>query len=175
MGFSRKIKENIILSIIEKKTKKKHNRSSFCNLKKAKMVGILFDLNNIYNFETVNKFKEELTKKGKSVKVLAKINSIKIPDTKFDKHLALYMNNDIKVNALSTNESINKFIEQPLDLLLVLNDDSSLATKYIVNLSKAHCKIGALESCYNVLDFVIEMPESTTIDKLITEIKKHIT
>ncbi len=174
MEFIKNIKNTITYSSTEKKAEKVFRKKSFFNLKTAKNIGILFDLKNVSNFETVNKFKQELIRQNKKVEVMAWINSNKIPDTKLKQHLTLYINRDIKTKGISANEPINNFISTPFDLLLVLNDSNSLATHYIVNLSKARCKVGALKDCYKALDFIIEMPESATIEKLITEIKKYI-
>ncbi len=173
MELLKKIKENIVLAIINGKTKKQQNKKSFYSLKTAENIGILFDSNNIYNFEAVSRFKEELADQGKSVQLLGYSNSKKAETE--EKDFLLFHNSDIKISTESINKELNTFLAQPFDLLLVLNNESSLAARYAVNLSNAHCKIGALKSCYNALDFIIEMPEPASIDKLITEIKKYIT
>ncbi len=174
MEFIKNIRNSIAYTTIEKKAEKLSRQQSFFSLKTAQNIGILFDLNKVSNFETVNKFKKELVTQNKKVEVMAWINSNKIPDTKLKQHLTLYINRDIKTKGVSTNETINNFISTPFDLLLVLNDTNSLATHYIVSLSKASCKVGALKNCHKALDFIIEMPKSATIEKLIQEIKKYI-
>ncbi len=167
----KKIKEKITHSMISRKARKISKGAYFLDLRTAKNIAILFDLNKNSNFETINQFKTCLANKGKSIQLLGYNNSKKLEHNYND--IIVYSNDDIKMNAKSTNKALNELMLQPIDLLLVLNNNNSLATHYVISLSQAHCKIGALKDFYQNLDFFIEMLPYET-DKLIKEIKKYI-
>jgi hypothetical protein len=175
MSFIQNIKQQFTNRIIKGKLNKNPRKKEFHNLESAKTIGILFDTLDDKNYPTVKKFSEDLSKKGYKVKSVGWIDANELPDFGVAQKIIFYTNKDVKWTGEPIIEELNEFMNTRFDLLFILSDSNHKSFRYIAELSKASCKVGALSEQSDRLDLMIDQGKNKSIDKLIKESLNYLT
>ena len=147
-----------------------------CNIKEAKSIGILFNATHQISFEIVKAFVKDLSAKNKSIDILGYVDSKQLIDhylyrKGFDFFTQSQLNWYYKPNA----PNVEKFIEEPYDLLIDLSLEDPFPIQYIVSCSQAKFKVGRYYEGQESLDFMIDMEkEKEAMDKIQEELDKDV-
>jgi len=147
------------------------------NLATAKTIGILYPLRDIADYNIVAEFVGSLQHDHKEVKALGFVdnkNLIKrfLPKLSYD----FLSWNDLNWFYKPLSMKVRDFISQEFDLLIDLCLQDMLTMKYIVGLSRAHCKVGRYnEKNRTLLDLMIDPHPLVSLNEYISQISHYLT
>ncbi|MFH1161359.1 MAG: hypothetical protein V1733_10495 [bacterium] len=147
------------------------------SLSSAKSVGILYPLYVIPDYNEVAEFVSSLQHQHKEVKALGFVdnkNLIKrfLPKLSYD----FFSWNDLNWFYKPLNTKVKDFISQEFDLLIDLCLQDILAMKYIMGLSKAHCRVGRYnERNRTFLDLMIDPQPMISLREYIAQVRHYLT
>lgn len=151
MGFLNETRAKVHGYFLKKELKTHRQDHYSMDLKSAKSVGLLLDATELAGREVVLKFSEELKKQGKEVKLLAYFGgNPKVANFAFTH----FTKKDLDWALRPKSQDIQKFINQPFDILINLTPHGSLPLEYIAAFSKAKFRVGPSTDktyCYELM------------------------
>ncbi len=167
MIFLKKIRGRIAKVLMCRQKKLLHREIKTINLNQAKSIGIVFDTSNKNNYDEVKFFVKQNFQKEKNVQIIGFIpEKVKQHNYISDKNYLFYSIKECSFFMKPQKEEILNFVDEKLDLLLVLTTHYYQAIHWIVSLSKAGLKAGGLGPYQDDLDFMIELKEPSVTDLL---------
>ncbi len=147
------------------------------NLKEARSVGILYTLDDVPDYEVVEKFVSELQHDHKEVKALGFVTNKNLitrflPKLSYDfisrKDLTWYMK--------PVHTTVKDFIDKEFDILINLCAVDFFPFHYISGLSNAFCRVGYY-SDHNLAfyDLMIEHRQGIPVAEYIEQIRHYLT
>jgi len=173
----RKIRSLIGLHYFRKEVGKTGRERKLTNLRDAKKIGILYNLDDVPDYEVVAEFVTQLQHDRKEVRALGYVKNKNLvsrflPKLSYDFFSVRDMNWFYK----PVKDKVMDFIQKDFDLLIDLDMKDSLPLKYISGLSMSMCRIGRYSehstSCY---DFMIDVKSSTPVTEFIRQITHYLT
>jgi hypothetical protein len=173
----RKIRSLIGLHYFRKELKKTGRDRKLTNLRDAKKIGIIYNLDNVPDYDVVAEFVTQLQHDRKEVKALGYVKNKNLisrflPKLSYDFFSVKDMNWFYK----PVKDKVMDFIQKDFDLLIDLDMKDSLPLKYISGLSMSMCRIGRYSegstSCY---DFMLDVNPSTPVTEFIRQITHYLT
>jgi hypothetical protein len=173
----RKIRSLIGRYYFRKEIVKTGRDRKLTNLKDAKRIGILYNLDEVPDYDVVAEFVTQLQHDRKEVKALGYVKNKNLisrflPKLSYD----FFSGRDINWFYKPVKEKVMDFIEKDFDLLIDLDMKDSLPLKYISGLSMSMCRIGRYSeesaSCY---DFMLDVNSSTPVKEFIKQITHYLT
>jgi hypothetical protein len=146
------------------------------NLRNARQIGILYELNEPSDYDTVAAFVAALQQDHKEVKALGfvrnrNLESRFLPKLSFD----FFSRKDLNWFNMPGHLKVRDFINKSFDLLIDLSLNENLPLKYISGLSVAKCRIGRFDErnkdCY---DLMIQA-DGTTLSDFIKQVTHYLT
>jgi hypothetical protein len=134
------------------------------SFEKANHIGMLISSTSLKDAGSVNEFASRLIKEGKKVTAICFISGKK--SFHFDFPCFYFSWEDIDWKGRFKREIIHSFIKTPFDYLYSINIFPILLFKYILNKSKAGCRVGLFEE-NAPLDLMIMIPEDQDLSFLI--------
>ncbi len=167
------MKKRIAQFIIKNLTSKDKRHRQVVNWNQAKLVGILFYADSEPVIHRVNQFARDLNDQGISTEICGYVNRKELLDfhRKFE-GIKFFSNKTVTWYGRPKDFSVNKFIAREFSILIDLNLQERLTTKYITGRSQAHFKVGS--SANSMVDLMIAMEEKGDVDQLIIEIQKYV-
>ena len=130
-------------TIIPYKTKallrKSNSPRRSMNFRQVKLVGILFTMNNLDEYEAIRQFESKLKKEGKEVVVLCYLPK---NVENFDFHYDIFSNKDFNFWGNPEAGNLQAFISKPFDLLICLDRTPNLYLEFLLAASKQGLRIG---------------------------------
>lgn len=137
------------------------------NLKDIKSAGIIFEAGSGENINLVKQFIKELKTFGISTKALGYIDdNRKNIDLIGDSTFSYVSKDEYSFFYNTKDESINSFIQQSFDLLIVYCENDFFPLRHIGALSVAELKVGEKGICDNIMDIMIELPDNKGLPEL---------
>lgn len=172
----RKIRTIVGEKILRKKLRTQKRSRCIYDFHRAQLVGVLFKVNTINEFQLIKDFLHYLRELDNKVIALCYIDSKKIPDYYLlVKGFNFFTRKSVNFFYIPRHPMVNDFIEQPFDMLIDLTIDDIFTIKYIGILSKAKYKVGMrqkrMEKHY---DLMIDIEKNRSIANLIESIKHYI-
>ena len=173
----RKIRSLIGLHYFRKEVEKTGRDRKLTNLKDAKKIGILYNLDNVPDYDVVAEFVTQLQHDRKEVKALGYVKNKNLisrflPKLSYD----FFSVRDINWFYKPVKDKVMDFIQKDFDLLIDLDMKDSLPLKYISVLSNSMCRIGRYSegstSCY---DLMIDVKSTTPVTEFIRQITHYLT
>ena len=173
----RKIRSLIGLHYFRKEVEKTGRDRKLTNLKDAKKIGILYNLDNVPDYDVVAEFVTQLQHDRKEVKALGYVKNKNLisrflPKLSYD----FFSVRDINWFYKPVKDKVMDFIQKDFDLLIDLDMKDSLPLKYISGLSMSMCRIGRYSednaSCY---DLMLDVNPSTPVNEFIRQITHYLT
>ena len=147
------------------------------NLREAKKIGILYNLDDVPDYEIISEFVTQLQHDRKEVKALGYVKN-KVLVSRFLPKLSydFFSSKDMNWFYRPVNEKLKDFIHKDFDLLIDLDTRDTLPLKYISGLSRSLCRIGrysvAHASCF---DLMIDVNPTTPVTEFINQITHYLT
>jgi len=170
-----KIKISLGRNHLKSRLKNFRRKTQFYNFDSAKTAGILFCCTDEKSFDAIREFAAFLKSNNVTVTALGYYPGKTIPD-KFLLHsnINFFSNNDLNWYYKPKNTSLNKFINQKIDLFFDLSINNYFPVDFVSLLSNASFKVG-MEKKDNVdFDLMINIDKNKTIPYLIEQIKHYL-
>jgi len=187
--FLTRIKQNIILEstdslgskigryFFKKDIARVHRSTKMLNLQDAKNIGVIYDASSETDYTVVCDFVKSLQDKSKNVKALGFVNFKEVPHYCFPKlSFDYFTKKNLNWYKKPDNKAIQDFIKIEFDILFDLNIHTIFPLLYITSNSFSTYKIGRFSENYKQLyDFMIEVPNETSIKEFIEHITHYST
>jgi hypothetical protein len=173
----RKIRSLIGLHYFKKELELTSRNRKLVNLRDAKKIGILYNLNDVPDYDVVAEFVTQLQHERKEVKALGFVKNRNLvsrflPKLSYD----FFSMKDINWFYKPVKQKVMDFIQKDFDLLIDLDMKDSLPLKYISGLSMSMCRIGRYsEASIPCYDLMLNVGSSTSIPEFIKQITHYLT
>lgn len=141
------------------------------DFQQAKTIGILFDATDLAQREVILKYAKTLEKQAKKVKLLGYLNDKQCQENLTFPH---YSNKEISWKLEPQSESIQQFLQTPLDILMVLNTQTNIQFEYISTLAKANLRVGAFTDNIYAYDFMVDTSAKKNLKDFILLVEKYL-
>ncbi len=143
-------------------------------LSEIQKVGIFFDASSEKQRKAVKAFIKELNELKITTSALGFFNTHK-PEENFISDRKLYFSSlkDFSFFFLPKSEEVREFTEQSPDALFVFAAGEAFPASAVVNLSRAHLKVGYSGLFGNALDLTFEISDAAP-EGLIEQIKRYL-
>ena len=161
---------------LREKLDKTHKNRKITNLKEARKIGILYNLDDVPDYEIIAEFVAQLQHDHKEVKALGFVrNKILIsrflPKLSFD----FFSVRDLTWFYKPVHSKVKDFIEKEFDILLDLSLKDTLPFKFISALSLAHCRVGRFsESNRDCYDIMLDIGKDMSLNDYILQIVHYL-
>lgn len=172
-----KIRSSIGNYYFRKELEKTARSRKLTNLRVARHIGLLYELNEPEDYDVIAAFVASLQQDHKEVKALGFVRN-RILENRFLPKLAFdfFSEKDLNWHYKPGNLKVTDFISTDFDLLIDLSLAENLPLRYIAGLSAAKCRIGPLEEkhkeCY---DLMLGVRKGATLKNHIEEITHYLT
>jgi len=172
----RTLKENIGYYFLEKKIGKIKRNPVFLNLKDAKSIAIVANMDTVEKYKIISKFVDSLKQEGKTVFVLALVKN-----EEFQKFFAkgtsilFFSKKNTTWYGKPRNIKYKEFIDNQFDILIDVSMTQIITMQYIVGLSKAKFKVGKFYEKRSYADFMITLKPEDKLSFFIDQIKHYLT
>ncbi len=172
----RKLRENIGYYLLEKKAKKIKRNLAFLNLKDARTVVVIANIDDSEKYKVISKFVEWLRQQGKTVFVLALVKNEEFKKF-FDRssNILFFSKKNISWYGKPRNIKYEEFINKPFDMLIDTSLTQIISIQYMVALSKSRFKVGKFYERRVYSDFMVNLKESDNLSFFIEQIKHYLT
>lgn len=142
------------------------------NLTTARSVGIVFNIYSQSTLEEVLNLKKYFEGQNISVQALGYVPEKETPQY-YTMHNRVNVIDKSHVNWYGKPESaiVDSFTSTEFDILIDLNFDETMPMRWIVSLSKAKFRVGALNYFNNPFDLIITVDKSKGLNYLIEQMK----
>jgi hypothetical protein len=173
----RRIRSLIGNHYFRKELEKTGRSRKLTNLKDARKIGILYNLDDVPDYDIVSEFVTQLQHDRKEVKALGYVKNKNLvsrflPKLSYD----FFSTRDMNWFYRPAKEKVTDFIQKDFDLLIDLDLKDSLPLKYICGLSMSLCRVGRFSeentSCY---DLMLDVNPSTPLNEFIRQITHYLT
>ena len=147
------------------------------NIANAKVIGIVYPLHDIPDYEQVEKLVATLQHEHKEVHALGFVQhknliSRFLPKLSYD----FFSFNNLNWFYKPVNEKVRDFISSEFDLLIDLTLQENLPIKFVVGLSRARCKVGCFsEENARYYDLMIKTQSMISLREFITQVQHYLT
>lgn len=167
MGFLNKTRTKIHDYLLGKELQNHQQTHFSMDLNAAKSIGLLLDATDLADREVVLKFAESLRKQDKEVKLLAYFSgSAKVANFIFTH----FTQKDLDWALRPKNRDVQKFINQPFDILINLTPHGSLPLEYIAAFSKAKFRVGPSTDKTYCYELMIDSPAKKDLQSFIQQV-----
>jgi hypothetical protein len=165
------------LYYFQKELKKTNRERKLTNLRDAKKIGILYNLDNVPDYDVIAEFVTQLQHDRKEVKALGYVENKDLinrflPKLSYD----FFSMKDTNWFYKPVKQKLMDFIHKDFDLLIDLDMKDSLPLKYISGLSMSMCRIGRYsESSISCYDIMLDVNSATPVTEFIKQITHYLT
>jgi hypothetical protein len=153
------------------KTQKIHRKS--VGFAQSKKIGILAYWEQFsQNSSTLTNFIQQFTKEGKLVETILFVNDpLQVPNID---GVSIFSYQDLSLFGDWQNDKLFSFIHQPFDYLFCLNSPLIPPIINLLNMSKAHCRVGVHDAKHEkCFELMIRANEGEKIEKIAEQMIKY--
>ncbi len=168
MSFLNDIKKRVFNRSLEQQGKLNRMDRKFVGFEKAQSIGLLFDATDLNQREIVFQYADQLSKKGKRVRLLGFFDS-KLEDPNFT--FKYFNRKQLDWAGRPHGEQVQEFVQQPFDLLLNLDTQPKPPAEYVCAQSKAHLRIGPVTNHTFCYELMIDISGSNNLHTFIQQME----
>jgi len=158
----------------QKSTRVKRQKKLF-DFASAKFVGVLCSPQDELNTLLLKEFLYFLSKKGIQYSVFGYFDQKNIPENfLYWKGTDFITRNDVNFFFIPKNQIVDKFINEPFDMLINCCIDHYFPVEYIAQLSKASCKVGIARDDKYTYDLMIDIQKNRKIEYFLNNLEKYL-
>lgn len=136
----------------------------------SKHMGILYTAEDLKKHDSIKKLKKSLERDGKKVEVLSFLPK----DTQnFEFRFNFFTAKHLNMWGKITSKDVAAFADRSFDYLFYVDFESTSILRYILAMSKAHCRIGNFEEVNRPFCELMVAPELTSYNSLVDEMYKY--
>ena len=141
----------------------------------AKYVGVLCSPQDELSTSHLKDFLYHLTQKGIQYSVFGYFDGKDIPENfLYWKGLDFITRKDLNFFSIPKNPVVDKFINEPFDMLINCTITRYFPVEYISQLSVAKCKVGIMREGDLSYDLMIDIQKERTIEYFLKNIEKYL-
>lgn len=163
--------------IIDKRKKEvcKHRKAKVTNFQAAKTAGVLFNVTDDADFNTIKHFLNFLIDKDIQVVTLGFVDDKEIPEAYLmRKGFNFFCQEDLSWYYIPKNANVDNFVKPQLDLFVDLSLQKKMPTTYVANLSNSSFKVGAKGVNEEAYDLMFDIEKERSIAYLIDQITHYV-
>lgn len=138
---------------------------------KIKSLGVILDFDEIEDFNAFNVLASRLKIHANKIKVIAYTTDLKSHGNSWD---SCFNTKDFGWSGDIKNAEMQRFLDEPFDVLISYYNEEHLELKLLTALSKSEFKIGILQSDARLNDIIIKT-NINEIDVFSDEVVKYLT
>ena len=146
-------------------------KRALLNRAAIKTVGILFDATNLEQAQQILRYRNQLEKEGKRVKLLAYINS-RAKD--IEANYPFFLRSDVNWKYIPNGQAVDDFMSVSFDLLLVVSSISTPSFEYISTLTDARLKVGPDSENRQAYDLMLDISAHHTPEQIIQLMENYL-
>jgi len=162
--------------LLRKKTVKMKRKRMLFDFASAKYIGVLCSPQDEVNTGYLKAFLHYLSQRGIKYSVVGYFDGKHIPDNfLYWKEIDFITRKDLNFFFIPKSPVVDKFINEPFDMLINCNIVNHFPVEYISQLSVARCKVGIMsedESCY---DLMIDIKKNQTLEYFLKNLEIYLT
>jgi hypothetical protein len=145
------------------------------NLSTAKNIGVLFNIDNMQDYEKIDPFLSFLSQHDNNIFALAYYPYKSIPaDLRSISAINIFSKEDLNWYQKPSGKFIDKFIDKEFDILIDLSSKPFFPVKYINNLAKACFKVGKSNEDGFEFDLTIQLGEKHGENFYLDQLKHYL-
>ena len=151
--------------LLRRKTAKVKRQKMLYDFASAKYVGVLCSPQDEVNTTYLKVFLQNLSQKGIKYSVFGYFDGKKIPENfLYLKGIDFITQQDLNFLLIPKGKIVDKFIDEPFDMLINCNLSNYFPMEYISQLSVAKCKVGIMREDQSCYDLMIDISKNKTIE-----------
>jgi len=172
--------ENIRLKIagilLRKKCAKVKRQKVLFDFTSAKYIGVLCSPQDEISNGHVRAFLRYLSQKDIKYLVFGYFDGKNIPENfLYWKETDFITRKDLNFFFMPQTPNVEKFINEPFDMLINCNIDQYFPMEYVSQLSVAKCKVGIMREGESCFDLVIDIQKNRTIQYFLKNLEIYLT
>ena len=141
----------------------------------AKYIGVLCSPQDEINTLHLKNFLNYLSQKGIQYLVLGYFDEKNIPENfLYWKGMDFITRKNLNFFFIPKNPIIDKFVNEPFDMLIVCNMVDYFPMEYIAQLSMAHCKVGIMHEKKMIFDLMIDIQKNRSMDYFLKNLEIYL-
>ena len=141
----------------------------------AKYIGVLCSPQDEINTGHLKNFLHYLSQKGIKYSVFGYFDEKKIPDNfLYWKGIDFITRQDLNFFFIPQNPIIDKFINEPFDMLINCNIANYFPLEYMSQLSVAKCKVGVMHDDKSCYDLMIDIKKNQTVEYFLKNLEIYL-
>ena len=162
--------------LLRKRSAKLKRQKKLYDFASAKSIGLLCSPNDVFSTVHLKEFLNYLLQKKIKYSVFGYFDGKKIPENfLYLKDFDFITQQDLNFLFIPKGQTVDKFINEPFDMLIDCNINSFFPIEYISQLSKAQCKVGIMreraEACY---DLMIDISKNKTLEYFLENLEIYV-
>ncbi len=145
------------------------------DLATAKYVGVVCATEDEASTSLLKDFLHLLTQKGIKYLVLGYFDGKKIPDNfLYWKGMEFITQNDLNFFFIPKSPAVDKFINEPFDLLINCSIKEYFPVEYVAQMSVAKCKVGTLHKDPSDYDLMFDIEKQKNVGYFLENLKLYL-
>ena len=162
--------------LLRKKTAKMKRQKKLFDFATAKSVGVLCSPQDEVSTAKLKDFLYYLSQRGIKYSVFGYFDGKNIPENfLYWKEIDFITRNDLNFFFMPKNTVVDKFINEPFDMLINCNNTHFFPIEYISQLSVAKCKVGIMHEGESYFDLMIDIHKNPTIEYFLKNLEIYLT
>ena len=161
--------------LLRRKSIKLNRQKVLFDFASAKYIGVLCSPQDEISTGHLKKFLHYLSQRGIKYSVFGYFDEKKIPENfLYWKGIDFITRQDLNFFFIPQNQIVDKFINEPFDMLINCNIANYFPVEYMSQLSVAKCKVGVMhddESCY---DLMIDIKKNQTVEYFLKNLEVYL-
>ena len=162
--------------IVRRKVARLKRQKALYDFASAKYIGVLCSPKNEAVTAQLKKFLSYISQKGIKYSVFGYFDGKIIPENfLYIKGIDFITQQDLNFLFIPRGEIVDKFINEPFDMLINCNIDRYFPIEYMSQLSLAKCKVGIMqkgsENCYDVM---IDVTKKKTLEYFLENLELYL-
>lgn len=136
----------------------------------ARVFGILYTAEDLKKHDEIKALVRKIEKDGKKVEVLSFLPK---EVQNFEFRYTFFTEKDISMFGKIKSKEVIDFASKPFDYLLYFDFESDLLMRYILSMSRAHCRVGNFEEVNRPFCDLMVAPQQPNYKSLAFEMYKY--
>ncbi len=141
----------------------------------AKYIGVLCSPQDEVSTGHIKAFLHYLSQKGIKYSVFGYFDGKKIPENfLYWKEMDFITRQDVDFFFIPKGQIVDKFVNEPFDMLINCCLDNYFPVEYLSQLSRAKCKVGIMSEGNSTYDLMIDVKKHKTMEYFLENLKIYL-
>ena len=161
--------------LLRRKTARMKRKKMLFDFATAKYVGVLCSPQDEVTTGHIKEFLHYLSQKGIKYSVFGYFDGKNIPENfLYWKEMDFITRKDLNFLFIPKSPIVDKFVNEPFDMLIICSIVNYFPMEYIAKLSAASCKIGAMHEKESGYDLTIDIQKDRSVEYFLKNLEKYL-